>query len=72
MASSVVNQAADCLAVMVDAESLAAVEVVVSLVACPIALLVLVAASVVLFQADAETRRVPAALMAATMTVKLL
>ena len=72
MASSVVNQAADCLAVMVDAEYLDAVGVVASLVARPIALLVLVVASVVLFQADAETPRVPAAVIAARTTVKVV
>lgn len=72
VASSVVHPAADCLAVMVDAEYLAAAEVVASLVADPIALLRFVVASVVLLQADAETRRVPTAVIAATTTVKLV
>ena len=68
----VINQAADYLLVMADAAYLAMVEVMASLVAFPNALLDLVVASVVLFQADAETHRVPAAVIAATTTVKLL
>jgi hypothetical protein len=71
VASSVVSQAVVCLGAMVDAESLVAAEVVASLVARPIALLVPVVVSVVSFQADAEIRKVPAALIVATTTVKL-
>jgi hypothetical protein len=56
---------------MVDAEYLAAVKAVASLVACLIALFFLVVVLIVLFQAGAETCRVPAAAIATT-TVKIL
>ena len=61
-----VSQAAVYTPVIVDAEYTAAVELVVSLVACPTVLLVYVVALVVSFQADAETRKDPAAPTAAT------
>ena len=73
VASSVVLQAVENLVVMVDAQHMAAVEVVDHSVACQIAVLAFAVALVVLFQADAETRRVPTAVTATTLiTVKIM